>query len=143
MVVESVECPYCARRCGSGPGLASHIRSMHPEHARAADPLPARPAVPPPARPADQTPPRSDDDGLVWEEPPAYRKSFGDIFGPKVVALKRRPGEWARVHEYPKPSSAQGSTAKLRKLFPDIQWRAAKHGSGSAIWARYVEPEEG
>lgn len=142
----SVICPVCHRTCGSGTGLSSHMRSMHREEWRRqqeqqiepATPFRgARPAVPPPSPPSSN--------GIRWEEPPTRRAGTGgrliDTLTPVVVELRRNPGKWARIREFGAKGSASASRKPIAAAFPDLELRAAATSTGSAIWARYVEPE--
>lgn len=148
MPTESVICPHCRRTCGSGPGLASHVRSMHPTEwrreqearatpSRGARPLASVPSVPPPS-------PSSNGNGsIVWEEPPPMRRARARIFEleltPLIVELKRHPGDWGRIKEYPNSKAASAGASAARKLFPDVEFVARGLKAGSAIWARFVE----
>lgn len=60
---------------------------------------------------------------------------------PIVVQLKARPGEWARIFVFPKPTSASARMGKLRTLVPELEYTARRieAGTRSALWARYVE----
>lgn len=124
-VAKSEECPHCGRLCGAGPGLASHIRSMH------ADKIDV-PREPKPSGPNGS--------GIVWEEPPALgrRNAIESLIAGALIELRNAPNKWARVHTFPKLSAGSSAAVRLRKLpeFADIEWRGGVHGDGSALWAR-------
>jgi hypothetical protein len=141
---QSVICDICHRTCGSGPGLASHVRSMHPvdwriqQEAKATPSRGARPLVPVPSVPP---PSPAAANGIVWEEPPkrGRRARLVDELTPIVVELRRNPGRWARLREFGAKGSASASRKPIGVAFPDLELRSASTANGSAIWARYVE----
>lgn len=110
-------CKHCGRGCAGPQGLASHLRSMHPET------LPGWIA------------PKSE---LVWEDPPARgRPLLADEVRSDVEELRRNPGRWAKVRTYPAPSSAAACRPCLIAAYPDIEWRASRTADGgSAIYGR-------
>lgn len=141
-VPEPVICPICHRSCAAAAGLASHMRAMHRDEwrrqleAEAAQPSATRPSVPPPS-------PSSN--GVRWEDPPVPtngRNATHRIVEAVVPELKRNEGRWARLLDFKGPTSASGHATGLKKAFPDIEIIGRKVGSGSAIFARYVEPSE-
>lgn len=134
----AVKCPHCTLTCAGPQGLASHIRSMHPDIWRARADGATSPGEAPPA--ASPSPPPASH-GLVWEDPPKLGRHATAI--PEVLALlgqlRDRPGEWARLRIYEAATSASALAGKLRKRADceDIEFRTAKHGSkGSALYGR-------
>lgn len=129
----TVVCKVCGRRCGGPAGLSSHMRSMHAPRApigRAGE-----------APPAD----RVDDGELIWEEPPAGKHGPVAVevaLAPKLVQLKERPKEWARLRTFPKRTSGNSAQTRLRKRCPGYEFRSGAHAGGSALWGRYVGGEE-
>lgn len=138
----SVRCPECQRTIGSPTGLASHMRSMHPdEHARQVAEARARTglsSVPPP------DPARPNTTELIWEEPPATRagpQARFDTLTAALPELKRNAGKWARLFNYDRPTSASQGCTALRKQFPDLEIIGRKlNETSSAIYARYPNP---
>lgn len=123
----SLPCPECGRGCGSKAGLMAHMRAMHPDTV--------------PASNGDTTPTPAAD-GIVWDDPPVKGRRTSTLVrvAPQVPQLRRHPGRWARLVDLKAKSSASSALPKLRKEFPDIEFRAARFGEvGSAVWGRYVE----
>lgn len=89
-------------------------------------------------------PPSGSSNGIRWEVPPgrggANRKV--ERFRPLIPELKRRPGEWARLFDYDKPTGAASAATKLRQAFPDFEIVGRRVEGGSAIFARFVEAED-
>ena len=144
---QSVQCDVCRRMIGSAPGLVSHMKAMHPnewriqQEATLSRALPfrgARPVVPPPPAPAPN--------GVTvrWEDPPARGRAARVVeeLTPIVRELRRNPGTWARIREFGAKGSASSSRKPIAAAFPDLELRASATASGSAIWARFVEPED-
>lgn len=126
-----VPCPHCDRSCAGPAGLASHIRSMHPEVLR--------------EDPTREPPPDTNSGGLVWEDPPARGRDASLI--PELVALiprlKERPGSWARLRTYKSATGAGGAKAKAKDApeLAHLEFRASRVDGGSALYGRYVEAE--
>jgi hypothetical protein len=62
----------------------------------------------------------------------------------QVAALKARPGEWARVKRYERPSSASSVAGRARKgYYPELaagEWEAVGRtdGTASLLYLRYL-----
>lgn len=127
----AVKCPHCTLTCAGPQGLASHIRSMHPDVARAAALLDEQRADAPPAPPAA---------GLVWEDPPALGRTASMV--PEVLAvaaqLRARPGQWARLRTFTGKTTASTLAGRLRKRpdSADLEFRGSRTASGSALFGR-------
>lgn len=121
----AVECPHCDRLCGGPQGLAAHIRSMHPAALAAHEAPPAAPAT-----------------GLVWEDPPVAngRTPVEKLIEPLIPELRRNPGKWARLRDFPIKSSAASAKGRLAKMphLADIQFAARITPTGSALYGRYT-----
>lgn len=144
-------CPFTTDHA---PGLASHRRSAHGSNIKPVAPggsggthTDRTPATTPAAalgsaldKAVTILSPNGDGGQLIWEQPPVRNgSSIVDRAGELIPALKRRAGEWARIVTYSGKTSAGGYTRKLRERYPDCEFRAGKHGTGSAIWARAIE----
>lgn len=131
----AVDCPHCPVQCAGPAGLASHVRSMHPEHARAG----GREAPPgSPVTPASN--------GLVWEDPPAPRSQASSAIQAILLAapqLRRNPGRWAKLRSFKSSSGASSSKngASKRAELVDIELVARKMPGGSALFGRYIEAD--
>lgn len=100
----------------------------------------------PPAKPVREEPPRPDPGSVVWETPPPKRGRIkrAPLSVEQRDALTARPSTWARVAEFTATSAANSAAMRVRKghyeEMPPAQWElhAARHGTGSALWARYI-----
>lgn len=137
MTTSSVECMHCGRTIGNLAGLSAHMRSMHPD--KVGNPTNAT------APAAHEAPPESN--GLVWEDPPPPRTGKHSrviaSLTPLIIELKRNPGKWARLLTLPAKSSANSTMSRFKKtgVFSDIEFTARVHGTGSALYGRYIEAE--
>lgn len=129
----AVTCPHCNRTCAGPQGLASHIRSMHPDVARAAGATAGATGAPPDAPGA---PPAH---GLVWEEPPSPRRSsqYTEVLA-LIPELRRNPGRWARLYTWSNKTGANGLQQRLRKdaTVADCEFIGRITATGSALYGR-------
>jgi hypothetical protein len=117
----TVECPECGREIAEAQ-LANHVRSMH----RVVALLPA--SSPPAVAHAGE---------LVFEDPPIGRAKLEVKIAPVLEKLKGHPGRWARIQDYAGKTSAATQVGKVRKAFPEFEFRAARLAAGgSALYAR-------
>ena len=84
---------------------------------------------------------------MKWENPPAPKRGRNQSTEHKLIAgkLRSRPGEWARIAEYPSAHSAYTFANRVRqgkaKAFEPagtFEAAAQSHEGGGAVWARYV-----
>jgi hypothetical protein len=85
---------------------------------------------------------------IAWEEPPADGRGQHERIAPWpeiADALKARPGEWARVTEGQKATTARTlayriNTGKFVSFRPAGAFEAVsrKQGDGTFVYARYV-----
>lgn len=120
----AVPCPHCDRSCAGPAGLASHIRSLHPDQRGTVLTKTA---------------------GLVWEDPPPHRPGRTSRTVTAILdalpALQSRPGEWARVCVYPSKSSAGTARSLCRKRpeFAGLEFASTSTGGpGSRLYARWI-----
>jgi hypothetical protein len=79
-----------------------------------------------------------------WEDPPPPRPGGNRASQAQQLAarLRTKPGEWARIGEYLRPSSAQQRARDISHGIPRaFQPRGAYEArvSGGKVWARYTE----
>jgi len=139
----AVPCPHCDKTCAGPAGLASHIRSLHPEVVREREQQLerdlSREAPPEPATPASN--------GIVWEDPPSKggRSKIVDDIIKLIPELRRNPGQWARLHTWTNTSGANGAQTALKKRedLSDIEFvaRSSTKDKASSLYGRYVEAE--
>lgn len=124
-----IRCPHCDRTCAGPAGLASHIRSMHPDQLT-------------PGREAPPAPPPGN--GLVWEDPPATNgrhNKWLPLIADTLPELRRHPGAWARLFTWRDRKSAQAAKTSLAKRpeVADIEFAARALPDGtSALYGRYT-----
>jgi hypothetical protein len=86
----------------------------------------------------------SDNNGIVWEDPPPPERAINE-WAAIGEQLKSRPGEWARVTTRPKAHDARmvasrinnDGYARLRTL-GRFEAAARRLGEKWAVYARYV-----
>lgn len=80
---------------------------------------------------------------IEWEDPPPKRGL--KLLNPEVLdALKKRPGQWAKLGIYTYPSGAYQAIRNIRNNRSDLddglEFRAVSRGQTSTAYARYVKP---
>lgn len=89
-------------------------------------------------------------DELVWETPPteAIERAAGrgGHYLDVALALRERPGQWARIpREYATVDSARNTAQNMRRghvkgfTKGDYELVPGEHGGKPAIWARYIK----
>lgn len=125
-----VKCEYCPRSIKPGAAMEAHVRASHPH-------MVGDQTSPPPSPPTN---------GVRWEDPPETARDRGgriiERLRPLFPELRRNPGRWARVLDYPRKQSAWSTRTVLlkSKSWPkDIELRAHRtEGDAGALFARYV-----
>jgi hypothetical protein len=90
------------------------------------------------------------DEGIIWEAPPDPKDLPPALYAPLLVAVKERPGSWARLRTGPSASMYSGRK-RLEETAgkTDARWEF-KSGRiaelpvarGYGLWARYRTPEQ-
>lgn len=124
----AVRCPHCNRSCAGPAGLASHIRSMHPEQIEDTPPLsPPTPRV-----------------ELLWEDPPPRARDPWALalINPVLLELRANPNRWARLYTWRDAKRATAAKAQLAKRpeVADIEFSARSLPDGtSALYGRTTD----
>ena len=82
---------------------------------------------------------------LVWETPPdshSGRQQKEPKYGPIRLALRSRPGEWARVLTFDNATQAAGAAQRLRRNL-DYEAVSRRMPEDWAVFARYIGTSNG
>lgn len=90
------------------------------------------------------------DIGFRWEDPPEKRQGRVSLPWPVWARLlRRRPGRWARLHDFPGKSSAYTVARRFRRgdyapRFSDEEFelRPVATDTGSALFGRFIGWDE-
>ena len=65
------------------------------------------------------------------------------LIGPKIPALRARPGDWARLHDFEKKTQANSAQASLGKRpeFADIEFAARTMPDGTSVLYGRCDPK--
>ena len=80
---------------------------------------------------------------LLWEPPPRPVRRPAWVPAPATLGeLRAKPGQWARVHTFDKPTGAANPASLVKRGKVDLdpaEWDAVARqvGTGSGLWLRY------
>jgi hypothetical protein len=85
-------------------------------------------------------------DGVVWRPPGPPKRGPGKLFF-VLLALKRRPGEWAEIGKYASVNAASATASRLQAhgtQRPDGDFEftcRTRAGGGGVLFGRFRPPE--
>lgn len=91
------------------------------------------------------------DQAIVWQAPTTesrvYQGEHPGITNAQILQhLMTKPGEWARLSSHKTPNAAKQAKIRMRKKYPDHQYRNEKLEDGRtglfAMWPGEQTPEQ-